>query len=153
MPDAAVALIRESSFRNLAIEVYTQDGNLLAASSDITEPTLGAKLNLENIPILGNGLAQGKIRNSKFDRSGFKIAAVRIAHPATKETFAIVVGARKSVVSNEMTTLKNLLFTLAPLLVLLAAGGGFYLARRAMKPVAKMAAQARAMNANRLSED
>lgn len=152
VPDAAAALVRESSFRNLAIEVYAQGGNLLAASSDITEPTLGAKLNLENIPILGNGLAQGKIRDSKFDRSGFKIAAVRIVHPETKETFAIVVGARKSVVTNEMATLKNLLFTLAPLLVLLAAGGGFYLARRAMKPVAEMAAQARTMNANRLSE-
>ena len=152
VPDAAAALVRESSFRNLAIEIYAPNGDLLAASSDITEPTLAAKLDLGNIPILGNGLARGKIRDSKFDRSGFKIAAVRIIHPATKELFAIVVGARKSVVTNEMATLRNLLFTFAPLLILLAAGGGFYLAKRAMKPVAAMAAQARTMNANRLSE-
>jgi signal transduction histidine kinase len=51
-----------------------------------------------------------------------------------------------------MATLRNQLLTYAPLLLLLAAGGGFYLAGRAMKPVAEMAAQARAMNANRLSE-
>jgi heavy metal sensor kinase len=152
VPDAAAALVRESSFRNLAIEIYDQNGTLLAASSDITEPTLAAKLDLGKIPILGNDLARGKIRDSKFDPAGFKIAAVRIIHPATKEMFSIVAGGRKSVVAGEMATLRNQLLTYAPLLLLLAAGGGFYLAGRAMKPVAEMAAQARAMNANRLSE-
>lgn len=150
--EAAETVVRDSSFRQLQVEIYSPEAEMIAASGNLKEPDLGTKLNFSNIPVLGNGLATGFIKDSKIDPAGFKTAAVRVIHPVTGGLYTIVVGGKKSIVTNELATLRNIIFGLAPLLLLIAGVGGFYLSKRALKPVSDMTRQARKMNAARLSE-
>ncbi|MBC7798817.1 MAG: HAMP domain-containing protein [Pyrinomonadaceae bacterium] len=149
---AADSVALESSFRNLAVEIYAPNQSRIAASSDFLSSNESQNLDLESFPQWTKGATNQAIINTRFDTENFKIAAIRVVHYQTKEIYTIVVGARKSAINNELAILKNLLLTLAPLLLILSASGGFYLAKRALKPVATMTAQARLMNANKLSE-
>jgi|GEM_PF-3855702 len=149
---ATNSLVRDSSFRNFAIEVYSSDKRLLAASDILEAQNLISNLNLHDILAMENSSSGREIRDEKFDLPDFKIAAIRVSHPKSGENYVVVVGARKEVITDELATLRKMLFTISPVLLLLAAGGGLYLARRALNPVAEMTGQARRMNANRLSE-
>ena len=151
-PVATNGLVKDSSFRHFAIEVYSSTEKLLAASETTGTGNLVANVNLREILNSNEDISSREIRDEKFDLPDYKIAVIRVTHPKTNENYVIVVGAKKAVITDELVTLRRMLLTLSPLLLILSAGGGFYLARRALKPVAEMTAQARRMNANRLSE-
>jgi heavy metal sensor kinase len=151
-PVATNGLVKDSSFRNFAIEVYSSEEKLLAASERLGTTNLIGNINLRDILTSTADLSSRETRDEKFDTPDYKIALIRVTHPKTDKNYVIVVGAQKAVITDELATLKRMLLLLSPLLLILSAGGGFYLARRALKPVAEMTAQARRMNANRLSE-
>ena len=151
-PVATNGLVKDSSFRNFAIEVYSSEEKRLAASETLGTRDLIKNVNLREVLTSTEDVSSREIRDQKFDLPDYKIAVIRVTHPKTNVNYVIVVGAQKAVITDELATLKRMLLMLSPLLLVLSAGGGFYLARRALKPVAEMTAQARRMNANRLSE-
>lgn len=66
--------------------------------------------------------------------------------------YEIVVAVNDTDVKKTLHSLAIILATGLPMTVMLAVGGGWWLASRAMRPVAHIAAQARQINADRLSE-
>jgi heavy metal sensor kinase len=148
---ASESLIRKSPFHNLSIEIYGPQRVLLAASADLGEHRLLASLGPQEVPLLASGVATGSIEDSALDRSGVEVAAVGVLRRQDGQVYTFVAGAGRSPMVDALGTLRRLIFTLVPLLLLLAAAGGWYLAHRALAPVTSMAEQARRMGADRLS--
>lgn len=146
--EAANSVVLESNFHNLAVRIYAPGGEVLAASDGFSAP---------GIDIDGGALHSIKAsktfaRLEALDTDDFKIGAIAVVDEATKNIYTMVVGANQTSVQRELGTLRTLLITLAPILLVLAAIGGFYLAKRALRPVAVMTAQAKRMNTGNLSE-
>lgn len=148
--EAAKSVVSEADFHNLAVSIYTPGGEVLASSDGFEAPDMNVGIGKNTIRSIKDSTAITRLET--LDTDSFKIAAIGVVDDSTKDVYTMVVGASQTSVQRELATLRTLLIALAPILLLLAAIGGFYLAKRALKPVAVMTAQAKRMNTGNLSE-
>lgn len=148
--DASASVVRKSLFHNLVLEIRADDGSIVAASEDLAGGQLAAGIDLAAVPALGAGIARHRHAIFPLDSAGLEVAAVAVRHPGDGRVYVLVAGAGRSVVERSLGALRRPALTLVPLLLGVAAAGGWWLARRALSPVAAMAEQARQMGANRL---
>jgi signal transduction histidine kinase len=139
-------------FHNLLVEIYGPGGERVAASPDLGERRLGSAIDLDAVPSLGDGLARSDLKNDALDDEGVELAAVAVENSQDGQKYVLVAGAGRSPLSNTLSHMRRLAFTLVPLLLLIAVGGGWVLARRALEPAATLARQARRMGADNLGD-
>lgn len=150
--DASASLVRKSLFHNLSLEVHADDGSIVAASDELEGLRLADGLDLASAPALRTGIGRYRLAASPLDSAGVELATVGVRHPTDGRTYVLVAGAGRSGVEAALGALRRPALALVPLLLALAAAGGWWLARRALSPVAAMAEQARQMGADRLGE-
>lgn len=148
--EASASLVRKSLFHNLALEILADDGTVVAASGDLAETRLVPDLDLASVPALHRGISRRRLATSPLDPAGIEIASIGVRHPVDGRVYVLVGGAGRSGTEAALAALRRPALTLVPLLLALAVAGGWWLARRALSPVAAMAEQARQMGANRL---
>lgn len=152
-PDlASASTVRKSQFHDLWLEVYDPTGRRIAASDDLGDHSLGVGLDVARLarPIADPALVS--LDGTEIDPAGVELAVVSVPRRQTGDQYVLVAGAGRGAMERALALLRRLSFTLVPLLVALAALGGWLLARRALEPVAAMAEQARRMGADRLTE-
>ena len=148
--EASASLVRKSLFHNLVLEIRADDGSIVAASEDLGGEQLAAEIDLATVPELDAGIGRHRLAEFPLDTAGLEVAAIGVRHPGDGRVYVLVAGAGRSVVERALGALRRPALTLVPLLLGVAAAGGWWLARRALSPVAAMAEQARQMGANRL---
>lgn len=144
---AIESVVRKSPFRSLSLEIYGPDGGRLAASPDLGPDALAGPTELK-----AEGLAIRANMSPVFGSAGADSVSSRVVHPLTGESYTIVTYARREPVADSLAALLRLMAGLAPVLLLLSAAVGHLLAARSLAPVVAMAAQARAMGAEHLSD-
>jgi signal transduction histidine kinase len=148
---AVEALARKSPFQSLSLEVYGPDGRVLAGSSDVVLTPPAPRIPWDAVPEVGGGFYRARVDADVFGEAGADLAAVRVLHPQGG-AYTIVTYGRRDDVASALETLVTLFAALAPALLALSAGLGYALAGRALAPVVTMAAQARRMGADRLTD-
>ena len=148
---AVEALARKSPFQSLSLEVYGPNGSVVSSSTDLAGAAVQPGIDRGAVPDTGDGFFRARSMAEVFGPHGAELAAVRVAHP-TRGDFTIVTYARRDDVDAALGSLVRLFAWLAPLLLALSAALGYALAHHALAPVVTMAAQARRMGADRLTE-
>ncbi len=95
--------------------------------------------------------AQGGPLNAGPNRSRASVGASGTASSALPEPIVIVVGQPMDRTVAALAALKNTLWIAIPLTLLLSAGGGLFLIRRALKPIDRMIATAHGIEESDLS--
>lgn len=150
--DASASLVRKSLFHNLLLEIRADDGSIVAASDELDGLRLADGVDLASAPALRTGIGRFRLAASPLDSDGVELATVGVRHPTDGRTYVLVAGAGRSGVEAALGALRRPALALVPLLLALSAAGGWWLARRALSPVAEMADQARQMGADRLGK-
>jgi heavy metal sensor kinase len=149
---ACEELIRKSPFRSLSIEIYDPTQQMIFASPDLGERRLASAEILGSASSLGSEPAVTRVDDPALDASGVDVTAVRVPYPGSGDVYTVVVGAQRAPIVAALSAVKRIVLVITPLLLLLAALAGAWLAQRALSPVASMTGQARRMGSDRLSE-
>jgi heavy metal sensor kinase len=148
---ACESLVRKNPFHDIFLEIYGPTGNLMNETAHVSETHLSRGLDFDTVPGFRDPALRFTFYDEVFDPSGMEVAASRVVHASTGESYFIVTAKGRASMMWSLTMLAVLMVALIPLLVLLAAASGALLARRALDPVVDMAAQARRMGTDRLS--
>jgi heavy metal sensor kinase len=148
---ACESLVRKNPFHDIILEVYGPSGNLMNETLHVSETHLTRDMRFDSVPGFREPARRFTLTDEVMDASGVEVAASRVVHGTTGESYFIVTGKGRSSMMWSLTMLAILMVALIPLLVLLAASTGALLARRALNPVVDMANQARRMGTDRLS--
>ena len=138
--DAARSTAAELSSRQLLLAIYDVNGRLLAEGGrdddlDISLPPL------PTIPV-GRGDADHRGRGQGRRRPASSGDSTRGIPPAGIG-YLVVAGSSLEPTDEELESLRDILSYLVPIALMLAGGGGWFLARQSLSPVAKMADRAR----------
>lgn len=150
--EASASTVRKSQFRNLALQVYGEDLAILAGSADLGDRALADLPVVSTAPPFDAEPSITLIDDPSLDPSGVLLAAIAVREPSTGRRIVLVAAEGRTPVIRALSAQRNVFLLLAPLLLGLSVAGGWALARRALAPVAVMAAQARRMGADRLSD-
>ncbi len=147
--EALLGTVEEFSFPNEALAIFDAQGRLLAEKA--TPDNLHAALPPFDV------LPDQPVRlftpsdNQQYD-AGLRGAAVRVSARTKGAPYLIVVTQSLKTNAEELTLLRRIFYIAAPLTLLLAALGGFFLARKALAPVEAMSTRAQRINAENLKE-
>src|SRR5207237_734049 len=125
---------------NWVIEIWDRNGNRVATTSDPGEFLLG-KLDPE---CLG--------RNAPYNQRAQDLNARVFCRLSNQGEYVFRAARLTEKASRQLLELLEIIFLGIPLIVLLAGGLGYVLARRALKPISDMTGAARQITAKRLSE-
>lgn len=157
LPDVVTAArktVEEVRFRDLQIVILDSTGALLAMGAPAQEPAGdGAPLPLDAARLLVTlrGLPwEGAMQTLSDARGGFRVHTrpFRLAGAAVRLVAVYPLHDAEAVLHR----IRRAFLIVIPLLLVSAAGGGYFLARRSLSPVAAMAARASAIGATTLHE-
>ena len=146
--DAARSTAAELSSRQQMLAIYDGAGRLIAEGGrdDDLEVALPP---LETIPSHDVMLLTASEAEDDDDRHRLALRRVTIApHQAH---YVIVAGSSLEPTDEELESLRDILAYVVPIALLVAGGGGWFLARQSLAPVAAMADRARQLGAGNLS--
>ncbi|MBC7931079.1 MAG: HAMP domain-containing protein [Rubrivivax sp.] len=90
--------------------------------------------------------------SSGNEKDGVRVAALRVQATTTGAPYLIVVAQSHRANTEELELLRRIFYFAVPAALVLAGLGGFFLARKALAPVAAMSARARRISAENLGE-
>jgi len=138
---AGQVVLAEITFPNRYVQLTDNTGKPVAASANLSGSTV-------TIPsaVLGEARAHGF---SHATVNGLRIAVVPLSADQTLGYAAV--AEPLSVVENGLSELRRDLFAGVLLVLLLASGGGYFLARKSLAPIASMNSQTQHISAENLS--
>jgi heavy metal sensor kinase len=146
--DASIAKLREEVNETYAIEhpgdyleVQSENGGLVYRSAFLQAHALALA------PPAQGGRAI--FRNRRFDHRPFRFMLQKLE--ANGHVYNIAMGAPTDDVAETLTLFRFYLLLFAPLLLLVAAGGGYWLSRRALAPVDALVRTAREISGANLN--
>jgi heavy metal sensor kinase len=123
--------------QNTIMRVVAEDGSLTFASRG-------------DFPWPGSGALKREMQRVDWHHHAFRLLARKI--PLRGREWTITFGDSLDRVNDMLDRLRILLFTLIPLVIAIAAAGGSWLSRRALKPVGDITAAAQSISIENLSE-
>jgi heavy metal sensor kinase len=138
--DAARSTAAELSSRQQMLAIYDTRGRLLAEGGrdDDLEIVLP---DAATIPATEAMLLT--VVEAEDDDDRHRLAVRHVSIPPADTPYLVVVGSSLEPTDEELESLREVLAYLIPIALLLAGGGGWFLARQSLAPVAAMAARAR----------
>lgn len=138
---AGQVVLAEITFPNRYVQLTDHDGKAVAASANLSGST---------VTIPSPVLAEARVRGfSHATVNGLRIAVVPL--PADQNAGYAAVAEPLSVVDDGLSELRRDLFAGVLLVLLLASGGGYFLARKSLAPIASMNNQTQRISAENLS--
>ncbi len=148
--EAAFSTVEELNSPDQAIAIFDAQGRLLSERAALGE--LHARLpsfefiSDESVRLFTIPGGQGN------KRDGVRIAARRVQANTTGAPYLIVVAQSRRANAEELELLRRIFYFAVPVALVLAGLGGFFLARKALAPVAAMSERARRISAQNLGE-
>jgi heavy metal sensor kinase len=139
--DAARSTAAELSSRQQMLAIYDEDGRLLAEGGrddDLTIALPAADVPSEEPVLL-------TVAEERDDDDRHRLAVRRIWLPSASTGYIVVAGISLEPTDEELESLRGILAYIVPVALMLAGGGGWFLARQSLAPVAAMAERARRM--------
>jgi heavy metal sensor kinase len=138
---AGQIVLAEITFPNRYVQLTDNDGKPLAASANLAGKT---------VSMPASTLAEARARGFSYTTvNGLRVAVVPLS---TGQNFGYAAVAEPlSVIEDGLTELRRDLFAGVPLVLLLASGGGYFLARKSLAPIASMNSQTQRISAENLS--
>ena len=147
--DAARSTAAELSSRQQMLAIYDRDGRLLAEAGRDDDLTI-ALPPLETIPTAQAALLT--VTEAADDDDRHRLAVRRVTISPGQVPYVIVVGSPLEPTDEELESLREVLAYVVPIALMLAGGGGWFLARQSLSPIAAMAARAGRIGAENLGE-
>jgi heavy metal sensor kinase len=147
--DAARSTAAELSSRQQMLAIYDREGRLLAEAGRDDDLNI-ALPPLETIPTGHAALLT--VTEAADDDDRHRLAVRRVAVSPRQVPYVIVVGSPLEPTDEELESLREVLAYVVPIALMLAGGGGWFLARQSLSPIAAMAARARRIGAENLGE-
>ena len=143
--DAARSTVAEQASEAQMLAIYDGQGRLIAESG--RDPELEITLPSSDLPER-NARLQTMIERDGDDRH--RLAFRRVSLPGAE--YIVVVGADLDPMDEELEFLRRILGYMVPIALVIAALGGWFLARKSLSPVVAMAHRARRIGVENLSE-
>jgi len=145
---AAVSTVEELFYPHQALAVFDAEGRLMAerTSQDGYRAQLPA---LALIP--GQGVYLYTAPEVKDD-AGIRIGVRRVKVATSGPAYVIAVGQSLETVTEELELLRHVFAVAVPAVLVLAGLGGWFLARKSLRPVVTMSDRARQLGAENLDE-
>ncbi|HTF61205.1 MAG TPA: ATP-binding protein [Edaphobacter sp.] len=107
-----------------------------------------------NVQRLYPQLNDGSIRflNLQKGIQLYRVAITRVSVPNINASYRVVANESVQPVNAELATLRGVLFIIVPVCLLLAAAGGYFLARKSLAPVLDMARTAEQISSHNLDQ-
>ncbi len=146
--DASIAKLQEEVNETYSVEhpgdyleIKAENGQVIYRSAFLQTHTLPVAS-----PPLGN---EAILRNRRFDHHPYRfmLQTVRVG----SHVYSVVMGATTDDVTETLSVFRFYLLLFAPVLLLVAAGGGYWLSRRALSPVDSLVRTAREISGANLS--
>ena len=144
--DAARSTVAEQASEAQMLAIYDGQGRLIAESG--RDPELEITLPSSDALADRNARLQTTIERDGDDRH--RLAVRRVSLPAAE--YIVVVGADLDPMDEELEFLRRILGYMVPIALVIAAIGGWFLARKSLAPVVAMAERARRIGVENLSE-
>jgi len=150
---AVLAVLNDDDPKDSVIEELTEyakvtpEGNLLAVRDESGRELLSTRGIALRWPaeIRGNSL-------ETVPAGGHRYRVLAVSQPVRGHRFEILTGTPLDGVENLLRRLRNLLFAMVPLVLLVASMGGYWLSRRALAPVDRITEAARVISIQNLSQ-
>jgi heavy metal sensor kinase len=144
--EAARATVNELSTRQIAVAVFDVNGRLMASrdEDDDVRPQLphdGA------IPD-----AEPRVYEADQDDDRVRVGILRIRVRPDVDPFIVHVSAPLESVEEDLEDMRTMLLSSIPLVLLVAGGAGWFMARKSLRPVVLMADRAREIGATNLDQ-
>jgi two-component system, OmpR family, sensor kinase len=145
--------IAEHSFRDYVFAVFASDGTLVQSSpanfpmrdnAEFSLPRLLQSRSFQQL-LAGPGQAREAFANVRGDQGHFRGYMRRFSTPQGQFTLAVLFSLHQP--EEFLESIRHALALIIPLGLLLASAGGYFLARRALAPVATMSQQASQIDA------
>ncbi len=131
---AAIAeAIKEFKFQDFQIFTFSNDGKLIAKTSDVNFPA--------NFP-------DNSYTTFQFNNQTFRVFLTSLK--LSEKEYKLLVYRDLAEQSKIKTRLSNIFLIAVPLVLLIAIWLGYFLAKRSLKPVSEMSRQAKSISANNL---
>ena len=146
--EAIREVMNELKFRNYQIFVFKENGKLLAPDSQTSGENI---LSAEQITKLADDFSNSSQKTSYFTLNSndaeFRIFAKKHING---QNFSVFVAHSLNEDDELFDGFRNILFVCIPLVLILAAFGGYFLARKTLSPVAQMSETASKISATNL---
>ena len=149
---AVVAVLTEVDPKDPVLEELTEyakvtpEGNLLA----VRDETGNELLSTRGVALPWPGAVAGKFQTVRVQARDYRVFA--IARPAGGHRYEILAATPLSDVETLLRGFLNLLLAMAPLVLLIASVGAYWLSRRALAPVDRITDAARSISIHNLSQ-
>jgi heavy metal sensor kinase len=143
-------VLAEMFFPNRFVEIVDGHGNPIAWSSNLKDHKW-------NLSVAETGAARnapvGFVKRASFDGDdeGVRIAVVRFATSASDTPWFALVGEPLGIIDERLESLRTIFLASAPLIIVLASLGGYFLARKSLSPITSMEHQTRSITSRNLS--
>ena len=145
----ASRLSQARGYPNRTLWLLDAEGRVLAEK----EATSGPKLRLPGNPSEAEGgFRSYELEESRPDGDDSCRGVIKRFAGSNGSTYTLIVAQSTEPIDDALDLLRGLTLFVVPVVVLLSAVGGWFLARRSLAPVASMAAAARQITANNLGE-
>jgi two-component system OmpR family sensor kinase len=144
--DAARSTVAEQASSVQMLAIYDGDGRLLAEST--RDRDLLISLPPDDALSETDDLLETVLERDGDDRHRLAIRRIRLP----KAEYIVVVGADLEPIDEELEFLRGILAYVVPVALLIAAIGGWFLARQSLSPVVAMADRARRIGVENLGE-
>jgi two-component system OmpR family sensor kinase len=150
--------ITEHSFRDYIFAVFGSDGTLIESSptnfpardnTDFSLPVLFHSRSFQQL-LAGSGGSREGFMNIRGDQGHFRGYMRRFSTPQGQCTLAVLFSLHQP--EEFLESMRHAFALIIPLGILLASAGGYFLARRALAPVATMSQQASKIDAANLHD-
>ena len=154
---ARVAMI-EHRFRDVVYVVVDAKGRMIVSSLDLpatgdlgkVPPAIFASREFLELERAATARDRDAFRNVSGGKNGFRGYARFL--PPDNHSACLIILQSLHPQHEMMEAIRRAFYWIIPIALLLASGGGYFLARKSLAPVADMATQARGMGAARMSE-
>ncbi|MBL8211751.1 MAG: HAMP domain-containing protein [Bryobacterales bacterium] len=138
--------MHQTSFPRPDLSVW--DGERLVAEKPGSAGLAAAKAR----ELLGEGWGQAAFRSVRIDGGGYRIGVSPAWVSYSQTRYLVVASESTGQLEEELRTVLRVLVVLVPVFLLLAASGGYFLARKSLEPVLAMAREADQISSHNLNQ-
>jgi len=141
--------LTENYYPNQAAAIFDAHGRLLE------EKTLPNNYRAELPAVFLSSAEESRfftVPSKSANRDGVRVVTRRVVASRENKTYLIAVSQTIDPLAEELEFLRSIFLTAVPLALLLAALGGWFLARKSLRPVVAMSESARRISAERLEQ-